>query len=91
MDRYSEILLYTAAWCGDCRRARYWLDEHQIPYQPVDIETDSVAAHELETETGKRGIPYLKLDGHWFRGYRPGSGVNFADYRELFAAYLDNA
>ena len=87
MARYTSVQMYTARWCGDCRRAKMWLDEHDIPYTSVDISLEENAGELLERQTGKRGIPYLVLDGEWIRGYTPGRGVDFSLYRELFRDY----
>jgi thioredoxin reductase (NADPH) len=39
----SEITVYGAYWCPDCRRSKLFLGEHQIPYAWVDIEEDPEA------------------------------------------------
>lgn len=56
----SDIVLYGAHWCPDCRRSKQFLGEHQIPYTWVDIEQD-VAAEQfvIEKNAGKRIIPTL--------------------------------
>jgi glutaredoxin len=38
------VTLYCTSWCPDCRRARQWLSEHDIPYREVDISKDRDAA-----------------------------------------------
>ena len=79
-----EILFYSAEGCPDCRRARQFLDEHAIPYRVIDIAEDPAAARLLEESTGKRGIPYLVVDGKWIRAYTPGGGPLPAE--EILAA-----
>jgi mycoredoxin len=37
------IVMYCRTWCGDCARARRWLDEREIPYVEVDVEADPSA------------------------------------------------
>ena len=34
----SNITVYGANWCGDCRRAKKFLGEQRIHYNWVDIE-----------------------------------------------------
>ncbi len=54
------IAVYGAYWCPDCRRAKQFLGEHQIPYVWVDIEEDSAAeALVIEKNGGKRIIPTI--------------------------------
>lgn len=71
-----DLQVYSAAWCGDCRRLERWLAEQRIAYTKVDIEHTEGAAERLERETGKRAIPFILVNGaHWVRGYhreRPG-------------------
>jgi thioredoxin reductase (NADPH) len=35
-----KITVYGALWCPDCRRAKQFLGEHQIPYHWIDVEQD---------------------------------------------------
>lgn len=65
-----DLEVYSAAWCGDCRRLERWLAEARVPYRKVDIESAPGAAERLERETGKRAIPFVLVDGKtWVRGY----------------------
>src|SRR5512143_1811697 len=59
----SQIVLYGAYWCPDCRRSKQFLGEHQIPYNWVDIEQDKEAEQlVLEKNQGKRIIPTIVFD-----------------------------
>lgn len=65
-----DLQVYSAAWCGDCRRLERWLAENQVTYAKVDIEEVDGAAERLESETGKRAIPFILVGGkRWVRGY----------------------
>ncbi len=65
-----ELAVYSATWCPDCRRLEAWLAERGIAHTKVDIETVPGAAERLETETGKRAIPFVLVGGkRWVRGY----------------------
>ena len=39
-DEGAGVVMYCRPWCGDCARARTWLDRHDIPYTEVDVEAD---------------------------------------------------
>lgn len=57
------ITLYGAHWCPDCRRAKQFLGEHQIPYAWVDIEQDAAAEQfVIEKNAGKRIIPTIVFE-----------------------------
>lgn len=65
-----DLQVYTAAWCGDCRRLERWLAGNQVACEKVDIEHVAGAAERLEREAGKRAIPFLLVNGkRWVRGY----------------------
>jgi len=85
-----DLQVYSAAWCGDCRRLERWLDEHQVACVKVDIEHVDGAAERLERETGKRAIPFILVNGkRWVRGYHrelPGRFDPDVLVREILAA-----
>ena len=56
----SELTVYGAHWCPDCRRSKQFLGEHQIPYHWVDIEQDKAGEqYVVEKNNGKRIIPTI--------------------------------
>ncbi|MDP1715791.1 MAG: glutaredoxin domain-containing protein [Anaerolineales bacterium] len=60
MNSIPEITVYGADWCPDCRRAKCLLDERQVPYRWVDIETDRAGEKVvLEANRGNRSIPTI--------------------------------
>lgn len=42
-DSQPALTMYCRTWCGDCARARRWLDEHNIDYVEVDVDDDDGA------------------------------------------------
>jgi thioredoxin reductase (NADPH) len=59
-DTNPAITVYGAYWCPDCRRAKQFLGEHQIPYEWIDIEQDAAAEQfVIEKNGGKRIIPTI--------------------------------
>jgi glutaredoxin len=79
-----ELLLYSAAWCRDCREAKRFLNLHSIPYKEIDIENTPGAAEEVLAHVGKRAIPQFVLDGKWIQPYRPGQGFLHDEMSTLF-------
>ena len=56
----GDMIVYSATWCGDCRRAKRFLDTHGIEYTLVDIDTDQDAAREVvRLNGGYRTIPTI--------------------------------
>lgn len=69
-----NILVYSAFWCPDCRTAKRFLQEHNIPFREIDIEKTPGAAEEVVKHTGKRAIPQFVIDGEWVQPYSPHEG-----------------
>jgi len=68
--RGLDLVIYSTAWCGDCRRLDRWLAQQDLHLPKVDIDADTAAADRLERETGKRAIPFFLVNGkRWVRGY----------------------
>ena len=56
----TNLTIYGAPWCGDCRRTRRFLDERGVPYTWINIDQDSAAAAEVaRLNRGMRSIPTL--------------------------------
>lgn len=52
--------MYSANWCGDCRRSKRLLDSLNVEYSIIDIETDEAAAAKvIEINNGMRSIPVI--------------------------------
>jgi mycoredoxin len=79
-----NVLVYSAAWCRDCREAKRFLEKHQIPYTEIDIESIPGAADEVVRNVGKRAIPQFVIEGKWIQPYRPGQGFLHHEMAELF-------
>ena len=79
-----KLTLYSSPWCGDCRIAKRWLAQHNIPYNEVNIEEVPGAEEEVIRRTGKRAIPQFVLNGEWIQPYVPGQGFKFEEMAELF-------
>jgi len=74
-----EIVVYSAAWCPECREAKRFLQQHNLSFQEVDVEHTSGAAEEVVRHTGKRAIPQFVIDGEWVQPYRAGEGFLYEE------------
>lgn len=85
-----DLVVYSAAWCGDCRRLDRWLADQGLVLAKVDIEAEAGAAERLERETGKRAIPFVLVNGRrWVAGYHKDLPTRFDPerfVREILAA-----
>ena len=52
--------MYSAEWCGDCRRSKRLLAELGVEYTLIDVESDpSAAAKVMEINGGMQSIPVI--------------------------------
>ncbi len=60
----KRIVLYSTAWCRDCRAAKRFLDERGIAYEEIDIEKDPAAAEiVMKLNNGMKKVPTLDIEG----------------------------
>jgi glutaredoxin-like protein len=56
----KEITMYSAEWCGDCRRSKRLLADLGVEYTLIDVEADSSAAAKvMEINGGMQSIPVI--------------------------------
>ena len=56
----SQITMYSADWCGDCRRSKRLLDSLNVEYTIIDVEADASASEKvIEINGGQRSIPVI--------------------------------
>lgn len=64
----NAVVLYSAAWCGYCKKAKAYLAGKGIAYQEIDIDTTDGRAAFAKVSAG-RGIPLLLADGQRVQGF----------------------
>ncbi|CAB4714503.1 MAG: NrdH-redoxin [Actinobacteria bacterium] len=56
----KEITMYSADWCGDCRRSKRLMDELNVAYTIIDVDADLSAAEKVkEINGGAQSIPVI--------------------------------
>jgi len=66
----GRVILYSAEWCGWCKKAKRHLDDMGIDYEIRDIDhPDNL--DDLVAKTGQRGIPVLDVGGRVVTGFSP--------------------
>jgi glutaredoxin len=68
---HARVVLFSASWCGACKRAKRYLDGRGISYLERDIDADSSARREVQRVLGRVAIPLLDVDGRFISGFRP--------------------
>lgn len=60
----EKITVYGAHWCGPCTMVKKYLNDHNIPYDYIDIDKAPEAMPE-----GYRSIPIIQVDNEFHVGY----------------------
>lgn len=65
------VILFSAAGCSACSRARQHLERLGVPYELRDIHSDSTAKAYVRRILGRVVVPLLKVGGRHVSGYLP--------------------
>jgi glutaredoxin len=59
-----RVVMYCNNWCPDCRRARVWLERHEIEYREINVSRDREAAQQVrEWADGNLVTPTFNIQG----------------------------
>lgn len=64
-----DVTVYSAEWCGACKRARQLLDHEGVDYVLRDIDDDPAAKDKVRMVLGKVRIPLIDINGTYVTGY----------------------
>ena len=55
----SEVIVYGADWCGDCRRSEALLKALKVDYEKKDVERSAEFTEEARSISGRTNIPVV--------------------------------
>ena len=59
----EKVTMYGAAWCGDCRRSKRFMEENNVAFTYIDVEQDLSAADKVvEINGGAKSIPVIVFE-----------------------------
>lgn len=64
----NKVVIYSASWCGVCKKAKAYFRQRQIPFQDYDVENNSRARREFR-ELGGRGVPIILVGNQRMNGF----------------------
>jgi NADH-dependent peroxiredoxin subunit F len=65
----SNVTVYSTQYCQYCRMAKAFLDKHGVPYESIDVGSDSTAAEKMIELSGQRGVPVIVVDDEVIVGF----------------------
>jgi len=79
----KRIRLFVKPYCGWCRKAEWWLDEHGVDYESVDVIADEAAFEEMIRLSGQELAPVLDVDGEILADFGPEQLAGFFEDLEI--------
>jgi glutaredoxin len=64
----KKVVMYSAEWCGVCRRAKTYFDEEGIDYTEYDIEQTDKGRRDYKRLNG-RGVPIILVGKQRMNGF----------------------
>jgi glutaredoxin len=64
----DKVRIYTAAWCGYCKKAKAYLAAKKVPFDEVDVETSEPRRSEF-AQLGGRGVPVIVVGNRRMDGF----------------------
>jgi glutaredoxin len=70
----GSVVVYSAEWCGYCKKAKAWLAGRSVPFVERDVEKTPGAQAELQAKLKAKnvpggGIPVIDWGGTLVMGY----------------------
>jgi alkyl hydroperoxide reductase subunit F len=65
----SKVTVYSTQYCQYCRMAKAFLDNHGVPYESIDVGSDSKSAEKMIELSGQKGVPVIIVDEEVIVGF----------------------
>ena len=65
-----EIKIYSTNLCPYCANTKRFLNEKNIEFDEINIETEGMSREDLEKITGGRTVPQIVIDNTPIGGYK---------------------
>ncbi len=68
----TSVVLYSAQWCGYCRKARAYFQANRIPFKEYDVEKSRKGKQDYR-QLGARGVPVILVGSQRMNGFSEAS------------------
>ncbi len=68
----SGVTIYTAEWCGVCKRAKAFFAQNGVPFREWDVEKTEFGAIKFK-QLGGSGVPLITVGSEKMAGFAAGS------------------
>jgi glutaredoxin len=66
--RAGNVVMYSASWCGVCKRAKRYFQAKGIPFEEYDVEKTEKGKNDYAKLHG-RGVPIILVGGKRMNGF----------------------
>lgn len=67
-NKKKRVVMYSTVWCGVCKRARRYFQQHNIPFREYDVETSEKGKRDYARMQG-RGVPIILVGKQRMNGF----------------------
>lgn len=64
----NDVIMYSAAWCGVCKRARRYFQQNRIAFTEYDIDSNA-RARTAYRKLGAKGVPVILVGNRRMNGF----------------------
>ncbi len=64
----DKVVMYSAEWCGVCKKAKKYFRENSIPYKDYDIDKSSKGKKDYK-KLGAKGVPVILVGKKRLNGF----------------------
>lgn len=68
LDVGKKVVMYSASWCGVCKKARRYFEKKGIEYREYDVEKSAKGKSEYR-KLGARGVPVILVGSKRMNGF----------------------
>ena len=68
----DKVVMYSAEWCGVCKKAKKYFKANNIPYKDYDIDKSSKGKKDFK-KLGAKGVPVILVVKKRLNGFTAGS------------------
>ena len=64
----AKVEIYTKSWCPYCARAKDHLDRKGVPYEEIDVTTNTLRESEMVSRASRTSVPQIFIDDYHLGG-----------------------
>jgi glutaredoxin 3 len=76
MSGNLPVQIYTTQFCGYCAAARKLLSNKGVPFEEIDVGSDSALRAAMMERSGRRTVPQVFINGQPVGGYDDIAALN---------------